>query len=146
MPALVWLLLAVALCLGELVTLDLVLLMLAGAALAGAGAAVLTDGVAVQAAVAAVAAVVLLAGVRPVARRHLQVPALPWARDRLAGHTAVVIEAVSDASGQVRVEGELWRARPYAGGPDIPAGSTVVVATVEGATLHVYPEHLEESP
>jgi membrane protein implicated in regulation of membrane protease activity len=42
----------------------------------------------------------------------------------------------------VRLDGELWRARAYAGGADVAAGRTVVVASVEGATLHVYPEHL----
>lgn len=142
MPALVWLLLAVALCAGELFTLDLVLLMLAGAALAGAGTALVTDALVVQAAVAGLTAVALLAVVRPVARRHLAVPALPSGRDRLHGRTAVVVEAVGPDSGQVRLDGELWRARPWSGGPDVAPGQTVVVAQVEGATLHVYPQEL----
>jgi membrane protein implicated in regulation of membrane protease activity len=140
--ALVWLLLAVALCAGELFTLDLVLLMLAGAALAGAGTAVVTDSLTVQVVVAGVTAVALLAVVRPVARRHLTVPALPAGRERLHGRTAVVVQAVGADSGQVRLDGELWRARPYSGGPDVAAGQTVVVAQVDGATLHVYPQEL----
>lgn len=142
MPAVLWLLLAVALCAGELLTLDLVLLMLGGAALAGGAAALATDSIPVQAVVAALVAVVLLALVRPVARRHLEVPALLSGRARLTGRTAVVVQPVTAESGQVRVDGELWRARPYAGGPDLAAGRIVVVASVEGATLHVYGQEL----
>ncbi len=143
MPALVWLLIAVGLAVGEVFTLDLVLLMLAGAALAGGGAALLTDSLAVQALAAGVTGLVLLGLVRPVVRRHLEVPAaLPSGGDRLRGRTATVIEAVTADSGQVRVDGELWRARPWSGCPDVSQGSTVVVAAVEGATLQVYPEEL----
>lgn len=140
MAPLVWFLVAVGLCAGELLTLDLVLLMLGGAALAGGATALVTDSLPAQCAVAAVTAVVLLALVRPVARRHLEVPSLPWGRGRLAGRTATVVQPVTHDSGQVRVDGELWRARPYAGGPDIDAGAAVVIAEVDGATLHVYPQ------
>ena len=142
MSPLAWFLVAVALCVGEVLTVDLVLLMLAGAALAGGATALVTDAVAVQAAVAAVTAVLLLGLVRPVAKRHLAVPALVSGADRLRGRPALVVQAVTGDSGQVRVDGELWRARPWSGGAGAPAGSTVVVAAVEGATLHVYPEGL----
>ena len=143
MHPLVWLLVAVALCVGEVLTLDLVLLMLAGAALAGGATALVTGLLPAQAAVVAVTAVLLLAVVRPVVRRHLEVPAaLPSGADRLRGRPALVVQTVTEDSGQVRVDGELWRARPWSGGPDAPAGSTVVVAAVEGATLHVYLEGL----
>ena len=141
MPPLVWLVLAVVLAVGEVMTLDLVLLMLAGAALAGGATALVTGSIAAQAGVAAVTGVVLLGLVRPVARRHLEVPAaLPAGPARLRGRPALVVEAVTATSGQVRLDGELWRARPWSGGPDVAAGRTVVVATVEGATLHVYQE------
>ncbi len=142
MPAVLWLVLALALCAGELLTLDLVLLMLGGAALAGAGAALVADAVVVQALVAGVTGLLLLGLVRPLARRHLEVPGRLSGRARLTGRTALVVEAVTENSGQVRLDGELWRARPWSGGHDVAAGRTVVVASVEGATLHVYPsEH-----
>ena len=60
----------------------------------------------------------------------------------LTGASALVVERVSEDTGQVRINGELWRARPYAGGPPLPAGRTAVVGSVEGATLLVYPEEL----
>ena len=137
----VWLVVAALLCAGEVVTLDLVLLMLAGAALATAGVAVLTGALAVQLVAFAGTALLLLAVVRPVARRHLEVrSALPSGAARLQGRHALVVQTVDAAGGQVRVDGELWRARPYAGAGELAAGSTAVVAAVEGATLLVYAE------
>jgi len=140
--AAVWLVLGLALCAAELLSLDLVLLMLGGAALSTAAAALLTDSLPVQLAVLVASAGVLLLGVRPVARRHLEVTALPAGTARLVGRRAVVVLAVTDDSGQVRLDGELWRARPWSGGPGLPVGATVFVAAVEGVTLHVYPEEL----
>lgn len=143
MGAGVWLVGAVLLCAGEVLTLDLVLLMLAGAALAAAATALVTASLLAQLAVLAASAVVLLAVVRPVARRHLESrTALPSGKDRLQGRQALVVQHVDEGGGQVRLDGELWRARPYAGGPDLAPGSTAVVASVEGATLLVYPEEL----
>ena len=139
MPAAVWLVIGLLLCAAEVLTLDLVLLMLGAAALATAGAALLTGALAVQLAVLAGTAGVLLVLVRPVARRHLEVTALPSGRDRLRGRPVLVVQEVHEDAGQVRLDGELWRARPYAGGPPVPAGRTAVVGAVEGATLFVYP-------
>lgn len=143
MPAALWLLVAVLLCAGEVFTLDLVLLMLGGAALAAAGTALLTDELVPQLVVMGATALVLLAVVRPVARRSLEVQAaLPHGAARLQGRRAVVVQHVDERGGQVRLDGELWRALPYAGGADLPSGTTAVVASVEGATLLVYPEEL----
>ncbi len=137
-----WLLAAIALCVAEVLTLDLVLLMLGTAALVTAGAAVVVDGLALQLVVFSLTAGLLLAGVRPVARRHLQVRALPSGPDRLTGRRALVVQPVGTSGGQVRIDGELWRARTYEGCPEIAAGGTAVIASVEGATLHVYPDDL----
>ena len=142
MPAVLWLLAGLLLCAGELLTLDLVLLVLGVSAIVTAGVSLAVDGLAAQLGVFAGTALVLLLVVRPVARRHLAVPALPGGHERLPGRVAVVVQHVDSDGGQVRVDGELWRARPYAGGADLPVGARVVVARVEGATLHVYAEQL----
>lgn len=141
-PAVLWLLAGLVLCAGELLTLDLVLLVLGTSAIVTAGAALAVDGLAAQLVVFVGTALVLLLGVRPAVRRHLAVPALPGGHERLPGRVAVVVQHVGEDGGQVRVDGELWRARPYAGGADLPVGTDVVVALVEGATLHVYAHEL----
>ncbi len=142
MSAAVWLVIGLLLCAAEVLTLDLVLLMLGTAALTTAGAALVTDALPVQLAVLAGTAGVLLVLVRPVARRHLAVASLPYGGERLRGRPVLVVQDVGDDAGQVRLDGELWRARPYAGGPPVPAGSSAVVAAVEGSTLFVYPEEI----
>ena len=60
----------------------------------------------------------------------------------LSGSSAVVVERVSEDGGQVRLNGELWRARPYAGGAPLEVGHVVSVAAVEGATVLVYSSDL----
>ena len=142
MSAGVWLVIGLLLCAAELLTLDLVLLMLGTAALVTAAAALATGSLPLQLVVLAGTAGVLLVAVRPVARRHLEHPSLPAGGERLRGRSVLVVQDVEDDAGQVRLDGELWRARPYAGGPPVAAGRTAVVGAVEGATLFVYPEEL----
>ena len=60
----------------------------------------------------------------------------------LQGASAVVVQRVTDDSGQVRLNGELWRARPYAGTGPVDVGKPVSVAAVEGATLLIYSSDL----
>lgn len=141
MPALVWVVVAAGLLAGEVLTLNLVLLMLSAAALVAAAVALTDAGLAVELLAFAGASTALLLFVRPIAQRHLRSPGGTVDTPRaLEGRVAVVVEDVTDDAGQVRVHGEIWRARAYAGGPDLPAGTSVVVAQVEGATLHVYAE------
>ena len=144
MNDLIWLIAGIGLLVAELFTLTVVLGLLGVAALVAAvvafvGAPALAQGLAFAGASAA-----LLVFARPPVQRMLAKGDDGRSSDAraLTGSTAMVVERVSDGSGQVRLNGELWRARPYAGGADVPAGTTVVVASVEGATLHVYPQEL----
>jgi membrane-bound serine protease (ClpP class) len=56
--------------------------------------------------------------------------------ETMVGTRATVVEACAPL-GQVRVRGELWRARARS---PVHAGETVRVAAVEGLTLEVEPE------
>lgn len=57
--------------------------------------------------------------------------------DALIGKKGMVTKKITkDTVGQVKVEGEVWRA---ASDTDIDAGSTVVVESVSGVTLTVKP-------
>jgi membrane protein implicated in regulation of membrane protease activity len=85
-------------------------------------------------------AAVVVAGVLEVAESGVYVW---WSRRRkarvgietLVGRTAVAMSAVR-ASGQVRVDGEIWRAQSET---SIAPGDEVVVRGVEGLTLLVEP-------
>lgn len=137
---LIWLLVGVGLVVAEVFTLTVVLGMLGVAALVAALVAFLGIGLAGQAiAFIAVSGGLLVFG-RPPVQRMLAKGDDGGRTDAraLTGSTALVVERVSDSTGQVRLNGELWRARPYAGGSPIEAGRPVSVAAVEGATLLVY--------
>lgn len=55
--------------------------------------------------------------------------------DSLMDKQAVVVKAISkDHPGQVKVEGEIWRA---SANKDIASGATVVIQSVSGVTLSV---------
>lgn len=141
---LAWLVLGAVLIVVEVLTLTIALGMLGAAAFLTAGVALLGGGVVLQSLTFGLASLGLLVFARPQVQRMLT------SRDdgstdarALAGSTAVVVERVSDETGQVRLNGELWRARPYAGGGPVDAGREVSVAAVEGATLLVYSPELD---
>lgn len=138
----VWLVLAAVLGAAELFTLSAALGLLGGAAAVTAGAAALGAPVPVQLLVFAAGSAAAIWLVRPVVLRHVHAPpAQRFGVDALVGRTAQVVREVNSHSGTVRIDGEEWSARPcdpYA--PVIPAGTTVSVLSIRGATALVYPQ------
>lgn len=135
---LIWLIIAVVLAGAEVLSLDLVLIMLAGGAVGGSLAAALGAPPAVQAIVAIGVSVGLLAGVRPLAKRHLTAPSSVDNTAALVGKEALVLEQVTAHSGLVRLNGGQWTARSFERGQLIAAGSTVTVVEIRGATAVVW--------
>jgi membrane protein implicated in regulation of membrane protease activity len=138
----VWLGLAMLLGVAELVSLDLILLMLAGGALVGAVTSLALP-VPVQVFAAVLTSVAMLALVRPnVVRRLHSGPDLVTGHDKLIGKQGVVISEVSCDAGQVRIAGEVWTARPYDDDAVIEPGARVDVFEIRGATamVHKIPE------
>ena len=140
MDAALWLVAGVVLILVEIFTLTVFAGMVGVGALAAALAAALGAPVVVQAGAFVLTSTGLMVFARePVQRALNKGGSSPSADPRsISGMTAVVVERVTETSGQVRVHGELWRARPYAGTAPVEVGETVSVAAVEGATLRVY--------
>jgi membrane protein implicated in regulation of membrane protease activity len=139
---LVWLIAAVALGAGELLTLTFVLAMFAaGAAVASLAAAVGAPGAVQGVAFAGVS----LAGlwlVRPVATRHRNVPTLRTGAAALVGRRGRTVTDVSARGGRVRIGGEDWTAAPYDDSLVIPADTVVDVLEIAGATAVVHPVEL----
>lgn len=135
-----WLGLAVVLGIIEVTSLDLMFAMLAVGAIAGAGAALVTDNLLVQALVALLVSVAGLAVVRPVALRHLRTPhAIRTGTAALVGEHGLVLEPVSRETGRVKVKGEVWSARTYdPHAAVIEAGRNVEIVQIDGATVVVY--------
>ena len=136
-----WLGIAALLGVAELVSLDLVLIMLAAGALAGGLTAALGGALVLQLLIAGVTAVAMLALVRPglVAKLH-QGPELRLGHDKLVGQRGVVTQRITGlAVGQVKLAGETWSAAPYDEHITIEPGATVEVFEIRGATAYVHP-------
>jgi membrane protein implicated in regulation of membrane protease activity len=141
MPAwLIWALAAVLLAIGELVTPGLFFLgpVALAAVVAGVAAAV-GLGVVVQLLLFVAGSVASVWFLRPVARRHLQMPAaLRTGTAALEGTKAVVLQRVDANGGRVRIGGEEWSARAYMDDQVLEPGTRVEVVKIEGATALVY--------
>jgi membrane protein implicated in regulation of membrane protease activity len=137
----VWMVLAVALGMAEMVSLDLVLLMLAAGAVVGALAALASFPVVLQVLLAGGGAAAMLSLVRPNLLRHLHGgPDLVTGTGKLVGQQGLVTEELSaHHPGRVKVGGEIWSAQPYDESLVIPSGATVEVFAIRGATAFVHP-------
>jgi membrane protein implicated in regulation of membrane protease activity len=135
-----WILLAVILAAGEVVSLSFYLAPFAVGALLGAIADMAGAGAVVAMLVFLVSSGLLLGFARPIARRHLRTPAqLRTGTAALVGKSAIVTQRVdNDAdSGAVKLDGEVWTARAYDGDEVIDAGRRVHVVEIKGATALV---------
>lgn len=135
-----WFAAAAVLGVAELLSMDFVLLMVALGVAGGGVADLLGAPLALQILVAVAVAMGTLVFVRPsVVRRLHHGPEITTGHAALVGRTALVVEEISAQGGRVKLAGEVWTARPYDESLVIPAGSTVDVFEIDGATAVVYP-------
>jgi membrane protein implicated in regulation of membrane protease activity len=136
-----WLIAAGVLAIAEALSVDLVLIMFAGAALLAAGAAALGAAAAAQVLVFAAASLGLLVVVRPLAKRRLELPHHErMGLEALVGRTAVVIHTVDQHGGRVRLAGEEWSAEAFDPTQVLEVGRTVRVMEIRGAAAVVWAE------
>lgn len=141
MAWLVWIAVALVAGVVEVASLQFVLAMFAGGALAAAVAAGIGVPVEFQVIVFALASALLLVGARP--------SLLRWSRRTaeavtgvaaLIGRRADVLAEVSHDSGQVKLAGEIWSARTDQPGLVLPIGMAAYVQRIDGATAVVCAE------
>ncbi|MCX6396109.1 MAG: NfeD family protein [Propionibacteriales bacterium] len=143
-----WLVIATVFGVLELVSMDLILIMLAGGALVGMLVAFTTDVFAVQMLVSIGAAVALLALLRPgmVKRLHAG-PTLAIGAEALIGKRAdVLVELSRIAPGRIKIEGEVWTAQPFDEDDRIELGASVEVVSIKGATAFVVRSQTPAAP
>jgi membrane protein implicated in regulation of membrane protease activity len=137
--ALLWLVLAIGLAGAEALTGDMFLLMLSGGALATAGVSwavdwpIWADGV-----VFLVVSVLLVVLVRPALRKRFTAVGLPEPVRALEGKSALVLDRVARHEGQVKLDGEVWTARPLDDNDVFEPGDHVTVIRIDGATAVVF--------
>jgi|SRR3954447_2051434 len=136
----VWVVVAVALAVGEILTTSFFLFPFALGAAAAAIADLAGGGATPQAIAFVVVAALSLGIVRPIARRHVRMPPqLRTGTAALVGRTAIVTQTISNdaAEGAIRVDGEIWTARAFDDDEVIEAGRRVTVMDIKGATALV---------
>ncbi len=135
-----WLLAGIAFAVGEMATTSFFLAPFAGGAFAAALIALLGLGSVAAILTFAIVTIVLLAFVRPIARRHLSTPPeIRTGTAALVGREVMVLERIANDEGVgcVRIGGEVWTARAYDDDVVIEAGEKVQVMEIRGATALV---------
>jgi membrane protein implicated in regulation of membrane protease activity len=135
----IWVIVAAVLAAGEVAaSFTFILGPVALAALLAALVAAVGGPVEVQLVVFILASIGTLAGIRPIARRHMRTPAaIRTGTAALIGTRAVVLDRVDADSGQVKIGGEVWTARPYDEDDVYEQGARVEVVKIQGATALV---------
>jgi membrane protein implicated in regulation of membrane protease activity len=135
-----WLIAAAILGIGEMAATGFFLAPFALGALLAAVVAAIGAGTVISLALFLVVSIIALAALRPIARAHIrQPPTLRTGTAALVGRTATVVEQVAIDAGCVRLEGEIWRARPYDEDAVIEPGTRVQVLEIRGVTALVAP-------
>jgi membrane protein implicated in regulation of membrane protease activity len=138
-----WILWVVAACafgVGEMLTSGFFLAPFAAGALLAAVADVAGAGGVIPWIVFLVASVMSLGLLRPIAMRHLHMPAqLRTGTAALVGKEAIVVERISNSEGVgcVKIDGEVWTARAFDADRVIDRGARVEVVQIRGATALV---------
>lgn len=133
-----WIVATVAFVALEAATVGLVSIWFAIGSVGALIAAALNASIWVQLIVFIAVSAVVLAVLRPIARRYLKVRARPTNADKVLGTVCPVTEAIDNiaGSGAVCAGGKEWTARSITGVP-VPVGEKVHVVAIRGVTLMV---------
>jgi membrane protein implicated in regulation of membrane protease activity len=136
----IWILVAVAFGVGEVLTTTFVLAPFSVGALVAALVAAIGGGAVGSWLAFIVVSLLTLWVVRPIARSHMRTPAqLRTGTAALIGRRAIVLERIANDEGVgcVKIDGEVWTARAYVEDQIIDAGTPVQVIEIRGATALV---------
>ena len=142
MDAVIWLVAAGLLGIGEMHTGGFFLAPFALGALLAAVLSLAGAGTAVPVVVFVVVSLLVLLALRPLARRHRRLPpSIRTGAAALVGRDALVLERIANdvGVGCVRIGGEVWTARSFDDDEVIDAGKHVQVVEIRGATALVMP-------
>jgi membrane protein implicated in regulation of membrane protease activity len=139
----IWLSLAFLLGIAEIMSLDLVLIMLAVGALAGAAVAVVAPTLWwLQILVATGISVMMLLLLRPTLLAKVRnMPGYRSSADKMVGSSGMAISQIDKSGGEIKVDGQSWSARPYSSDVVIEQGTEIEVYEIDGVIAVVYPKY-----
>ena len=138
-----WLSLAFLLGIAEIMSLDLVLIMLAVGALGGAVVALVAPSLwwlQILAAIAVSLSMLLLLRPTLLAKVH-SMPGYRSHADKMVGSSGVAVSQIDKSGGEIKVDGQSWTARPYSSDVVIEQGTEIEVYEIDGVIAVVYPKH-----
>ncbi|GAA2598405.1 NfeD family protein [Winogradskya consettensis] len=142
MEAVLWVVLAVALAIGEAFTATFLIIFFAVGALAAAGVAALGAPLLLQVIVFAIVSGLSLAALRPLILRLQQSSGesgdTMFGIEALEGQHGLVLEEVAADHGMIKIDGEMWQARSFDGAEIYPPGERVRIIKVKGNTAIVW--------
>ena len=141
LPSAVWMIVLVALVVGEAITVGLTFIWFAVGALGALLVSVLGVSMMVQVAVFLLLSTLSLILVRPAAARLLKPGISPTNADRILGQTALVTQTIDNLAqtGQVKLSGQVWTARSE-NGQVIQETTRVRILRIEGVKVVVSEE------
>jgi membrane protein implicated in regulation of membrane protease activity len=146
--AVLWVVLAVALAIGEAFTATFLIIMFSAGALAAAGVAALGGPFLLQVIVFAIVSGLSVGALRPIIVKHartaLESGEMPFGIEAIEGTKATVLEEVDGEHGMIKIDGELWQARSFDGTEKYLPGERVRVVKVQGATAIVWRDDLPD--
>ena len=124
-------------------SLDLVLIMLAVGALAGAAIAVIAPSLWwLQILVASGVSIMMLLLLRPTLLAKVRsMPGYRSSTAKMVGSSGVATSQIDKSGGEIKVDGQSWTARPYSSDVVIEQGTEIEVYEIDGAIAVVYPKH-----
>ena len=139
----IWLSLAFLLGIAEIMSLDLVLIMLAVGALAGAVVAVVAPSLWwLQILVASGISIMMLLLLRPTLLAKVRnMPCYRSSAAKMVGSSGVATSQIDRSGGEIKVDGQSWSARPYSSDLVIEQGTEIEVYEIDGVIAVVYPKH-----
>lgn len=143
-----WVIVAIVLVIVEMITLDLVLIMLAGGALATALAAALgVDNFIWQAVIWAIVSLTLLFTLRRwmLQRLRQRETLIETNVHALAGKPGLTLTEVTAGGGRIKFDGEVWTARTDQQ-LTIAANTPVIVLAIDGATAVIAAANAPTTP
>jgi membrane protein implicated in regulation of membrane protease activity len=137
-----WLVIGVALAVAEVFTTTFVLIMFSAGALAAALVAAVGLPIWLQILAFGLVSAASMGLLRPVIQRHLHQGggSAPMGLAEIEGSAGLVLERVDLDHGMIKIEGELWTARPYDSTQTFEPGERVRVIEIKGATALVWKE------
>ncbi len=138
-----WLSLAVLLGVAEIVSLDLVLIMLAAGAVAGGLVSLVAPDLWwLQILVASAVSLGMLLLLRPTLLAKVRsMPGYRSSTAKMVGSSGIAISQIDRSGGEIKIDGQSWTARPYTSDVVIEQGTEIEVYEVDGAIAVVYPKY-----